>query len=138
MEYIDKIYDDLQDIINMTKIFKYNIVIAGDFNARLGEHIGDTNININATQKFLPFIKIDLVLINDDWNYDTYNIKMNIKNYQFGSDHKPICYTITLKGHLNNINHGNNEDKFIKPKYKRYIDLKNENINKKIAVSLPL
>ena len=94
-------------------------MITGDFNARIGEMIKDILFNKMGKEKFLPFIEInelrilnidnhkgimtydsklgksiiDYVIVNKNWNEQVIEIKMDIHNYKFCSDHKPIMIT---------------------------------------------
>ena len=40
---------------------------------------------------------IDYILISYDWDYESYDIKMDIKNYQFDADHKLLTHSIFIK-----------------------------------------
>ena len=56
MEIIDTIYKNLSSLITLAKMINFRIIIIGDFNARIGNIIGDHNTNVMEINKFLPFI----------------------------------------------------------------------------------
>ena len=64
---------------------------------------------------------IDYVIINKNWDYKNIDIKMQIINYKFCSDHKQLMIILNIKNNNLNNKFKQNDNGFISPKYDKII-----------------